>query len=391
MAAPVPGSTEVRRPVTRSHQLPALVRRPVALVLQGVTLAALVGGGAAWTLNEKTVTVSVDGQARTLHTHAGTVGGLLAGSGLVVGAHDVLAPAPATPLRNGGQVSLRHGRPLQLVVDGSRRTVWVTADSVDEALSEIGLRGDGAALSASRSREIPLQGIALAVRLPKVATVLVDGRRIPLTTTAPTVAGVLAQARVVLRPLDRVSLPLTAPVLGPVSVSVTRIEARQATVTSAVPYATTTRRDASHYRGMRRVVTAGRPGTLVRTYRVTFVNGKLTARALVAQARTVAPVTRVVAIGTKARPAPRQTSYAGSSGGGLNWGALAACESGGNPRSVSSSGSFRGLYQFDLGTWHGVGGSGDPIDASGAEQTHRARILYGQRGRSPWPVCGKNL
>jgi Transglycosylase-like domain len=68
--------------------------------------------------------------------------------------------------------------------------------------------------------------------------------------------------------------------------------------------------------------------------------------------------------------------------------AIGACESGGDPTSVSSDGSYRGKYQFDYGTWESVGGSGDPAAASEAEQDYRAALLYSQAGSSPWPVCG---
>ncbi|HET7590033.1 MAG TPA: transglycosylase family protein [Solirubrobacterales bacterium] len=68
--------------------------------------------------------------------------------------------------------------------------------------------------------------------------------------------------------------------------------------------------------------------------------------------------------------------------------AIASCESGGDPAAVSSDGTYRGLYQFDYGTWESVGGSGDPAAASAAEQTYRAALLYAQSGSSPWPVCG---
>ena len=67
---------------------------------------------------------------------------------------------------------------------------------------------------------------------------------------------------------------------------------------------------------------------------------------------------------------------------------IAACESGGDPTAVSAGGTYRGLYQFDEGTWESVGGTGDPAAASPAEQSMRAAMLYSQSGSSPWPVCG---
>jgi soluble lytic murein transglycosylase-like protein len=67
--------------------------------------------------------------------------------------------------------------------------------------------------------------------------------------------------------------------------------------------------------------------------------------------------------------------------------AIAACESGGDPTAVNPAGYY-GKYQFDLGTWASVGGSGNPADASEAEQDYRAALLYSQTGSSPWPICG---
>ena len=67
---------------------------------------------------------------------------------------------------------------------------------------------------------------------------------------------------------------------------------------------------------------------------------------------------------------------------------IAACESGGDPTVVDSSGTYRGKYQFDTGTWASVGGSGDPAAAPEAEQDYRAALLYSQSGSSPWPICG---
>jgi hypothetical protein len=68
--------------------------------------------------------------------------------------------------------------------------------------------------------------------------------------------------------------------------------------------------------------------------------------------------------------------------------AIAACESGGNPRTNTGNG-FYGKYQFDQSTWESLGGSGSPAAASEAEQNRRAALLYARAGASPWPVCGR--
>lgn len=59
-----------------------------------------------------------------------------------------------------------------------------------------------------------------------------------------------------------------------------------------------------------------------------------------------------------------------------------------NPAIISRSGTYRGLLQFDFGTWRSVGGGGDPAGAPPAEQYYRGALLYRARGPAPWPVCG---
>jgi len=77
---------------------------------------------------------------------------------------------------------------------------------------------------------------------------------------------------------------------------------------------------------------------------------------------------------------------------------LRQCESGDNYRAVSSSGSYRGAYQFNRGTWNSVASRHYPwlvgMDPAGAApyfQDAMARALILERGRSPWPHCGRYL
>jgi hypothetical protein len=87
---------------------------------------------------------------------------------------------------------------------------------------------------------------------------------------------------------------------------------------------------------------------------------------------------------------PSSAGSAGSSGGvaSSTLEAIAQCESGGNPTTDTGNG-FYGKYQFTLSTWQSVGGTGNPAQASEAEQDRRAAALYTQSGPAPWPVCGR--
>jgi len=94
-----------------------------------------------------------------------------------------------------------------------------------------------------------------------------------------------------------------------------------------------------------------------------------------------------VGAGSDGGPTPEESGNAA----GIGWARLRQCESGGNYAAVSPSGQYRGAYQFDVTTWHGMGGAGDPATAPPAEQDYRAQLLYNQRGAQPWPVCGQHL
>lgn len=72
-----------------------------------------------------------------------------------------------------------------------------------------------------------------------------------------------------------------------------------------------------------------------------------------------------------------------------DWYRLRMCESGNN-YAINTGNGYYGAYQFDLGTWRGVGGAGYPNHASAAEQDYRARLLYRSRGWSPW-TCARIL
>ena len=385
--------------MTSSTLFSRATRTPVLPVAAAV-LTAAVAGGVAYEATGKTATLVVDGQSRTVDFRGDTAADVLAAAGVEAGERDALVPAAGSAVEDGDEVALRRARQLELVVDGTPKTVWVTAASVDEALDQVGLGERGLALSASRSRDIPVDGMTLAVSTPKTFTVQVDGRSLSRTTTAPTVGTALQQAGVTVDADDRLSHDRGAALADGTAVNVVRVSKDHVHREIAVPNAVERREDAGLVEGETRVVAAGRQGAIRRTFERTFVDGALADSREIAEQTVAAPVTRVVVVGTKPAPAPApvrassEGSSSGSSGGAAPSGgfaALAQCESGGNPRATNPSGKYRGLYQFSRETWASVGGSGDPAAASPGEQTKRAQILLQRSGAGQWPECGRHL
>lgn len=355
----------------------------------------LAGGSAAFAHAQKSVTLDVDGNVTQLSTFAGSVDGLLDDQGVVVGARDVVSQTGA--LGEGSEIVVRHAHQVAVTVDGQEQSVWTTALSADEALDSLSARGQSVALVASRSAAGGRPELALDLALHGPADVVVDGQTLAVTDADARVAQVLGELGITLNPLDRVSVVRTD--TGRVQVVVNRVIMQDVTSTVAVPFASSTQQDASRYTDQKRTLTAGVPGVRTVVERVTTVDGVESGRIAVSDTVTQAPVDEVLSVGTKARPvvpkAPAASTGSPVTAGGdadsLNWAALARCESGGNPTSVSGSGKYYGLYQFSVGTWQGVGGAGLPSQASPEEQTSRAKMLYNRSGAGQWPTCGKNL
>jgi hypothetical protein len=72
---------------------------------------------------------------------------------------------------------------------------------------------------------------------------------------------------------------------------------------------------------------------------------------------------------------------------GVNWDAVAACESGGNWSANTGNGFYGGL-QFKPSTWAANGGVGSPATASREQQIAVANRVLATQGPGAWPTCG---
>jgi resuscitation-promoting factor RpfB len=361
-------------------------KKALAVLVSAVVLA-LAGTAVGYAAMSKTVTLSVDGRTRQVHTLGGTVSDVLASQDITIGDHDVVAPGPDSKISDGSAVAVKFGRPLDVSVDGKDKRYWVTATDVATALDQVGLRIGNAAVSESRDASIGRTGLDLSVVTPKNLTVKIAGakphRR---TVTALTTAEALKKLGVKVGKQDTVRPGLGHTLQDGDKIVFTDIRTVTRKVIQSVDFHTVKRSDSGMYTDQSSTVRDGRPGARKVVYRITYKNGDVTKRKALHVTVLRAPVDAIVKVGTKDRPAPAPAANYAS--GSSVWDKIAQCESGGNWAANTGNGYYGGL-QFNLSTWQSYGGTGRPDQASRETQIAIAtKVRDASGGYGAWPVCG---
>jgi resuscitation-promoting factor RpfB len=346
-------------------------------------LVTISGGGATAIAMDKSVTVDVDGEAKTVRTYESTVGEILADEGIVIGEHDALSPSPQAKVGDGGKISLDRGRLVKATVDGEQREGWVRSVTVDEALEQLQVNDEGAWLSHDRNMDVPLDGLSLEVKSLKTVT-LYDGGNAPrqLQTTAVTVEELLKGENLSLGPDDKLESAMDLRVTNGAEVHITRTGVSVINATEAIEPSVEEVKDDTMMKGQKEVLDPGEAGEQIVTYRVTVKNGQETGREKLGAKVTKEPKPKKVKVGTKLPP------------DGEVWDRLAQCEATGNWAINTGNGYYGGL-QFNKGTWDAYGGSqyaAYPHQATREQQIAVATKLRDARGGySAWPHCQQKL
>lgn len=444
-----------------------------------VVIALVAATGLTMNALAKTVTISIDGHRQQVITYSGSVSGALAAAGVSVGDHDTMAPANDAAIGDGSTIAVQRGRLFTVTIDGKTRTLWTTATTVDQAVSELGLGVGHYALSANRSRAIPLAGLEvnpdslhtvtiadrkatptkitspahtvrelLAARhitigkndrvTPALATKISSGltvkvRTLPtlhltLGSAAPsrvtldvkTVGSLLAAKKITLGRYDSVAPAASTPVTDGLTIAVTRISVKQTLVTASIAQPADQHvDDPDLLLGDTRTESDGHPGSLTITYRVVSTNGRPAAPQEISRTVVSKPEPTVIKVGTKPQPPPppptspapaptettsssassvsssgqppvKQASPPPSSSSGVNWDAIANCESTNNWHINTGNGYYGGL-QFDTQTWLAFGGGSYASRADLATREQQIavanNVYHSEGGLGAWS-CG---
>ncbi|MEV4006396.1 transglycosylase family protein [Actinomadura sp. NPDC049753] len=240
--------------------------------------------------------------------------------------------------------------------------------------------GDGG--SASPKNGVVADAPRTSAPAPRKVVIVVDAKKTETMTTGATVGQVLEQAKIALGPHDLVEPAADKPA-GDV-IKIMRLLSDPVTKVVKTTAPTVRRKSSSVAPWSEKELRKGRPGITI--VKVAYVRrkGRKVVKVLARKVKRK-PVAQIIAVGPKSANSGSVTR--------LNWHGLANCESHNNPKAVNPAGYY-GLYQFSLASWASVGGSGKPSDASSAEQTYRAQLLYKRvngRWQGQWPNCGKFL
>jgi uncharacterized protein YabE (DUF348 family) len=364
----------------------ALKNRWVKIAGQVVVMTALVLGLVAFVGNNKSVTLTVDGQASTVTTFGSTVADVLAESEVQVGELDDVTPAVGEEITDGASIEVVTAKPVDVNVDGEASTVHTTAATVEELLDELDVN-EKSALSAPLTAELASVG-AVAISTPKNVTLAVDGETRKEVTTATTIGDLLQEQKIKLGKEDKLSVAAAEPVTEGTKVKVTRIDRERVEEAESVPFETATTTNSGMYEGEEKVTRAGEPGERVKVYEVVLTDGKETDRKLVSEKVTREPVSQKITVGTKKRPAKVNNANVGGT-----WQALAECESGGN-WSINTGNGYSGGLQFSASSWLGAGGgkyAPYAYMATPSEQIATAEVLRSNGGWGHWPACAAKL
>ncbi len=290
----------------------------IPAVAAGCALALVGGVAVAGALATKDITLSVDGMSQELTVNEQTVGDVLAEEGIQVGDHDVVLPSPETEIVEDLEITVSHARLLELQVDGETRSVWTTARTVDEALTQLELNEDAAIISVSRSTPIGREGLEFSVETPKDIT-FATGSNTYWLHMAGTVKDVLDAHGISPDEDDLVTPAIDTKLTDGVKITYVNVETRTREEERVVPFKKKKVESDSMLRGKKKVTTEGKNGKSVDTYTEVYHDGVLFSSEVTDTKVISEPVTQVTTVGTKKPPAPERSSDdSGSSSGSGN-------------------------------------------------------------------------
>ena len=251
---------------------------------------------------KNTVALTIDGQERTVKTHASTVRELFEEQDILLQKEDYVSPTEDSKVTNNLKIVWKPAKQVQLSKENEKDSIWTTSKTVKDFLKEQSIiLNEHDEVQPSLNTALK-KGMDITVKRAVPLTLLDGGVKKETWSTSTTVADFLTQQGVSLTELDRVEPALEDKVMENGTINVIRVEKVTDVVEEPISYAVVTNKDENLDTGTEKVITEGQEGLISKEYEVTLENGKEVSRVVLNEKKLKDKQDKVVSVGTKLEP-----------------------------------------------------------------------------------------
>lgn len=192
---------------------------------------------------------------------------------------------------------------INIEFDGVINSYSVYADTVGEALNELGISFDDKLKANYELTDSVKDGMVITIQSEKSVTLTVDNKSTKLAVYQGTVNELLTSAGISLGADDYTEPALDTELKDKMTVTVFRVEYKTVDKKENISYKTEKKNDSSMNSGTEKVLTKGVNGVDEVSYKVKYVNGKEESKTELSRKTVKKPVNKVVAVGTAKKAA----------------------------------------------------------------------------------------
>lgn len=216
----------------------------------------------------------------------------------------LLGPSDKVDISNfesgkGGTIVINRLKSVNIDFKGNITSYSVYANTVEEALAEIGIAlSDGEEINFNATDKVA-DGMVIKIATPFSVELTADGTTKSYALLEGTVADLLAIAQITLGENDYTEPSAEIQLEVGMQVVVNRVEYKTETKVEQVKYSTKEIKDSSLLQGSKKTVSDGKYGSDRVTYNVKYINGSASEYVETQRTTISEPVEKVVKVGTK--------------------------------------------------------------------------------------------
>ncbi len=228
-----------------------------------------------------------------------TVEQVLGDAEITLNEGDEVTPSLDTKLSEAQEISILRTHTVKLTMDGETKEITMAGGTVGSLLEQENITL-GEKQHVNHGLEEPLtDGMEIKVSYSYSITVRCDGKTSTQETEAETVKNALEELGITLGKDDRVTPAVGEAVTDGMEIVVERVTTDTVVETEEIGYETAYEDDSSLPKGEERVSRDGENGQKEVSYQVTYVDGAEESREATGETVTKEPVNKVVRVGTK--------------------------------------------------------------------------------------------